>query len=225
MNCISCFVDEAGHLGGKYQSISPYYIVSFVFHNQQYDITSEISYLDEAMRNLGVADIPIHSYPIIRREEGYKYLSIESRRRILLLLRNFIRKSPISYKSFVLTKNQFDDDIAMLARLSKQIATFLTENLSYFQEFDEVLVYYDNGQKELTKLLAASFGAILNNVKFKKVSPREKKLFQVADMCCTVETLSIKAERKAFTKSEKVFFISIKQFKKTYLTAFQKKQF
>jgi hypothetical protein len=113
----------------------------------------------------------------------------------------------------------------LLARLSKQIVIFLSDNLSFFHGFDEVVVYYDNGQMELTKLLAASFGAILNNVKFKKVSPREKKLFQVADMCCTIETLVMKAERKAFTKSEKVFFLSIKQFKKTYLSAFLKKRF
>ncbi|MDR0874887.1 MAG: hypothetical protein LBN12_01610 [Clostridiales Family XIII bacterium] len=124
-----------------------------------------------------------------------------------------------------MVKNRFDDDIALLARLSKQIAAFLTENLTFFHTFDEIVVYYDYGQMELTKLLAATFGAILNNVKFKKVSPREKKLFQVADMCCTIETLAMKAERNAFTKSEKVFFLSVKQFKKTYLSAFQQKRF
>jgi hypothetical protein len=104
MKSVSCFVDEAGHIGGEYQNISPYYIVSFVFHDQQTDIMNEIAYLDEAMSNIGVSDIAIHSYPLIRREEEYKYLSLETRRRILLLLRNFTRKVPIRYKSFVLEK-------------------------------------------------------------------------------------------------------------------------
>ncbi|MDR0874888.1 MAG: hypothetical protein LBN12_01615 [Clostridiales Family XIII bacterium] len=64
MKLLSCFVDEAGHIGGEYQKISPYYIVSFVFHDQQNDITKEIAYLDEAMKNIGVSDIAIHSYPL-----------------------------------------------------------------------------------------------------------------------------------------------------------------
>ena len=51
------------------------------------------------------------------------------------------------------------------------------------------------------------------------VEPVQYKLFQDADLICTMELLKEKAETKSFTKSETEFFYSIRDFKKNYLKA------
>ena len=43
-------------------------------------------------------------------------------------------------------------------------------------------VYYDNGQVEVNKILAAVFSTLLDNVEFRKVMPSDYRLFQVADI-------------------------------------------
>ena len=49
---------------------------------------------------------------------------------------------------------------------------------------------------------------------FRKVSPSEYKLFQVADLICTWELLALKAAEGEFTESEKAFFDSPSKFLK-----------
>ena len=76
---------------------------------------------------------------------------------------------------------------------------------------------------ELTKILTSIFHSLFSNVEFRKVKPVEYKLFQVADLICTMELLAIKAENNAFTHSEKEFFGGIRNFKKNYLKWIKKK--
>ena len=45
MKELSVFVDESGDFG-QYDYHSPYYILSFVFHDQEADITSALDILD-----------------------------------------------------------------------------------------------------------------------------------------------------------------------------------
>ena len=94
-----------------------------------------------------------------------------------------------------------------------------------FSGYDRIVIYYDNGQYELTKVLITIFGALLNNVEFRKVIPAEYKLFQVADLFCTLELLKLKAETKSLSKSELNFFTTKKQLQKNYLSPAAKKQF
>ena len=69
---------------------------------------------------------------------------------------------------------------------------------------------------ELTKILTTLFNVMFSNVEFRKVKPVEYKLFQVADLVCTLELLSAKAETDLFSNSEMEFFHSVKEFKKNY---------
>lgn len=60
------------------------------------------------------------------------------------------------------------------------------------------------------------------NISGRKVQPIDYKLFQVADLLCTMELLSLKAE--AFSKSERDFFHSVREFKKNYLKPLLRKK-
>ena len=70
------------------------------------------------------------------------------------------------------------------------------DNSTYFNSFDKIIIYYDNGQNLITKTINASFAISGLNYEFKKeVQPGSYRLFQVADLICTLELLRIKTER------------------------------
>ena len=93
-----------------------------------------------------------------------------------------------------------------------------------FLAFDDVKIYYDNGQVEVSKLLSSVFNVLLPNPFFRKVMPTDYKLFQVADFICTMELLNMKLESNLFSKSEKIFFGNKRDLKQNYLKALKKKE-
>jgi len=121
-------------------------------------------------------------------------------------------------------KKQLQHEFDLLIRLSKSLFAFLRERQAFFQGYDRVIVYYDHGQNELTSILVNIFGATLNNVEFRKVIPADYKLFQAADMLCTLELLALKAESKTLSRSELAFFSSARDFYKSYLNAIRRKR-
>ena len=48
MKELSIFVDESGDLG-EYDYRAPYYIISMVFHDQNYDMNKELAILEEKL--------------------------------------------------------------------------------------------------------------------------------------------------------------------------------
>ena len=75
MHELSIFVDESGDFG-EYSSNSPYYLVTFVIHEQNNSITQQIDRLNECINNIGQNIKAVHAAPIIRREEIYKNFDI-----------------------------------------------------------------------------------------------------------------------------------------------------
>ena len=217
MRELSVFIDESGDFG-PYEKHSPYYIFSLVFHDQSTDIKSSISKLENKLSGLGLERSHcLHIGPIIRREEDYQYDDIFLRRKYLNALMSFCRDVNIKYTSFRAGKRENSDVLALTISLSRQLSGFIQENLSYFQNYDRVVIYYDNGQTELNRILASVFSAMLSKVEFRRVIPSEYRLFQVADMCCSFELIKIKLERNGLTSSEIAFFGSKRDLQKNYL--------
>lgn len=134
-------------------------------------------------------------------------------------------KEEISDKTiYVIKKSECPDIITMTARLSRSIADTLRDHLTYMESFEHIIVYYDNGQLELTRILTSVFNALFFHVEFRKVKPIDYKLFQVADLICTMRLLSKKAESNSFSRSETEFFGSVRDFKKNYWKILSKKQ-
>lgn len=124
----------------------------------------------------------------------------------------------------VIKKSECSDVIAMTGKLSRAITAEMTKHEAFWNSFDKVIVYYDNGKVELTKILSSVFNILYTDVAFRKVKLVDYKLFQVADLVCTMELLSEKAENRSFLKSETEFFCSIRDFRKNYLKPLQKKK-
>lgn len=220
---LSVFIDESGDFG-PYESHAPYYLVTMVLHNQSIDISGNINVFEQHLSNLGYAQHAVHTGPLIRRESVYSQDLTEDRKRLFNALFNFTRKLDINYACAKIKKSECADKIAMTAKLSKAIASVLRSNDSYFNNFKQVNVYYDNGQGELTQILTSVFSTLYTHVDFRKVKPVDYKLFQVADLICTLELLAEKADSNSFSKSETEFFNNVRDFKKNYLKHIRKKQ-
>lgn len=219
---LSVFIDESGDFG-PYDNRAPYYLIAMVLHNQDIDICNDISKMDERMRNLGYEHHAIHTGPLIRRESVYANDLVEDRKHLFNILYHFSRKLDFRYICVSVKKSECPDVVTMIAKVSKAIADAVRSKEQLWGVFDRVIIYYDNGQIELTKILTSVFSTLYTNIEFRKVSPVDYKLFQVADLVCTLELLALKAESNSFTKSEQDFFGSPRDFRKNFLKGFREK--
>ena len=219
---LSLFIDESGDFGA-YDVHTPYYIVAMILHDQDVDIKDKIRQLDKHMTESGFDIHAIHTGPLIRREAIYSNEIMESRKKLFNILFHFSRQLDFKYICPMIKKSECHDVITMTGKLSKAIKNELVLHQDYWESFDKVIVYYDNGQVELTKILSSVFNVLYADVEFRKVQPVDYKLFQVADMVCTLELLRLKAENNSFSKSETEFFNSVRDFRKNYLKTLVKK--
>ena len=223
MNELSIFVDESGDFG-EYDYHSPYYIIVMVFHNQNENIRPAIIKLNRELSYLNLDNLCIHTGPIIRKEEIYINQSVSERRHIFNKMIAFIRQINIRYKCFYIEKKHVSNVVEAADRLSRQISLFLHKHYEEFLIFDDVKIYYDNGQVEVSKILSSVFNTILPNPIFRKVMPSEYKLFQAADLLCTLELVKLKLKYNMLSKSEHIFFGNTRDLNKNYLKPISKKE-
>lgn len=223
MKELSIFIDESGDFGALAEH-SPYYLFTLVFHEQIASISEAINDLDNRIRAHGAGIHAIHTGPLLRREEHYQNWSLNERKTLFSDLFFFALHCPISYHTVLVNKREVSTSIDLIGKLSKSLSDFFRLHLEYFMSFDKIIVYYDNGQTELTKILSSVFNAHFSNVEFRRVFPNDYKLFQVADLICTLELVNIKFEHKNSTKWEDLFFGSYKEFKKRYMKGIRKRK-
>jgi hypothetical protein len=224
MKELSIFVDESGYFG-EYDYHSPYYIITMVFHNQENDIAHHIHKFNTELELLGFDPYHcVHNGPIIRREPPYENMDIKERRRIFNKMVGFTRQLDITFKSFHIEKKHISDSIEATGKLSKLLASFIRENYSEFLAYDKIKVYYDNGQIEVTRILSSVLNTLLPEIEFRKVLPSDYRLFQVADLICTLELIRLKIEAKTLSKHELAFWGKESDLRKNYLKKVYRKE-
>lgn len=220
---LSCFIDESGDFG-PYDEHSPFYYVAVVLHDQDDDITVKISNMEERAAKQGLPQHAIHSAPLIRRENVYANFLMEERKHLFNILYYFAVQLPIKYFCVKIDKSECYDGIQQTAKISRSITTAILAKEMFWRAYDKIIVYYDNGQTQLTRIITSVFNTLFINVEMRKVRPADYKLFQVADLICTLEMLGEKAEHNSFTKSEMRFFGTVRNFKKDYYKKIKKKK-
>ena len=65
---------------------------------------------------------------------------------------------------------------------------------------------------------------MLDNVEFRRVMPSEYRLFQVADLICTMPLEELKMDSLCLSKSELSFFQDERTLKKNYLKPLKAKE-
>ena len=145
MKELNIFIDESGDFG-EIKEIPAYYLVTFVFHNQDNSIEEQVLKLEESVRSSGFNVEYIHTGPVIRREEVFARYSIDDRRKLLYKMLNFVNRCPISYLTVIVDRREAIDKIALSGKLAKVINRAMSGHIEYFSNFDKIIVYYDNGQ-------------------------------------------------------------------------------
>lgn len=227
---LSIFIDESGDFGPA-QKHSPFYILSLVLHDQSDDITGQLDKIHAALQSRGLtADHAIHTGPLVRREQDYRWLDLPARRSIFRVLVDFVRLCDVTHHSWAFSKRELTDADKLVGAMSRAVGALIRENFSYFSQWDRVVIYYDNGQKEITNLVNSVFNAHLTNVEVRKVVPSDYSLFQAADLCCTLTLLRQKIATDGLSSSERDFFSTAhgsaeRALKKGYFKTMDRKRF
>lgn len=225
MKKLSIFVDESGDFG-PYAKHSPFYIITMILHDQSSDISNDIAKLSSEFINLGYTnDFVVHTGPLIRKEEIYCNMTPNDRRAIFSKLFFFTLRADIQYKSFVFDKRQYKDTMKMEATMARELSLFIRINLPFFQSFDNIILYYDNGQKQITRMLNNVLATELTEYDVRRVFPKDYKLFQAADLICTLELIDAKCKAGELTKSEMAVFHSKRDLYKQFIRPIKKKAF
>lgn len=223
---LSVFVDESG----KFQypdAISRFYIVSLVLHDQDVDISKQLEALDSDWVRMGYEDFCFHAGPLIRKEKGYQYLPREKRTAIFSRMLTFARQIDFSFHCLVVDKQFVNSARQIVEKLQSQLGTFLEGKSVEFADVDSVKVYYDCGQSPITKLLQDTFTAKLDKrVEFAQgVRPERYKLFQLADLICTVKLVQTKiAKGLGLSDDEFRFFGGPRKFLRNVYKQFLRKE-
>ncbi len=221
---LSVFIDESGDFGA-YQSQVPFYLITLLFHDQDDDIQGNVLHLRQNLERTGFLKHAIHTGPLIRRETpAYANEPRERRKKMFNLLYQFQRIAPLHYLTVAIHKRLNENRVDIQGRLAHELGNELRARMNFFSRFDEMIVYYDNGQNYLTSVLVSVFNSIFSNVTFRKVQPKDYVLFQCADFLCTMELIWRKFKAGHISKSEKDFFGDERSFRKDYWKTIQKKR-
>lgn len=206
---LSIFVDESGRFQHP-DSDSRFYIIGMVFHDQESDISDAVSDLDRSLESLGMDPeaFVFHAGPLVRREKGYEFLSRHLRGKIYNRMLTFARRIDFKWHSLWVDKKYINSTLQIVAQLQEQLGTFIESHEQLFDGVGKVKIYYDYGQSPVTKILQKSFLGVGGKVEFAvDVQPRRYKLFQLADLICTLNLESLKIRfGERLTDSEYKFF-------------------
>lgn len=202
---LNIFVDETGEFGFE-KDASKMYGVSFTFHEQNDNINDQLARLNDRLSRIGFTDMIHMAYLVANRNE-YSILGIEKRKQIFYSIFEFSKRAKVKYKTILINKSYTDSNQSLENKLIKAINIFINDNYDYISSFDNIVLYYDNGQKTLCTILESilyRFEGFVHKSDFNHV---EKRLFQVSDMLTFVDKLQYKYKNNIpFTKNENFFF-------------------
>lgn len=202
---LNIFVDETGEFGYGVKS-SMLYGISFTFHEQDNDISVELNNLNNRLMKIGYTNM-IHMSDLIMRRGDYSKFDIKMRKSIFNSIYQFSRKIPVKYHTIIIDKRFIDNGNVLRKQIINEVNQMIKNNEGYFNKFDKIVMYYDNGQEPLGYILDSlfiRFNSYEHRVKFDHV---EKRLFQVSDMLTYVDKAIYKHKKNIkYEKSELYFF-------------------
>ena len=203
MKKLNIFIDESGDFGINDNASDLY--VSFVFLSSLNNIEPFLNAFKERLNKLKFTKM-IHTADLIRHKGDYKDLSIDLRQSIFNSLFVFTKRSPIKLKSIVVNKKYTDSYKLLKKQLTAELNDLVSSNHKFFQQFDKIVIYYDNGQSQLAAILEDVFKDF--NISFiSDFDKTKEKLFQVADMLTFIDKYYYKYKHKLYiSKNEKIFF-------------------
>lgn len=194
MKRLNIFVDETGEFGFD-NGASDLYGVSFTFHEQSVDLKNELIKLNERLEKIGFPKM-IHMADLIMKRGDYQAFDIKKRKSIFNAIYQFSRRIDVKYHTIIIDKRYTDNKRVLKSQLSKEINMMVNNHIDYFNKFDKIVLYYDNGQEYLGVILESIFQRFDNfehKIEFNHV---QKRLFQVSDMLTYIDKYDYKFKNK-----------------------------
>lgn len=220
---LNMHIDETGN-----QDLSEgRYLIAVVLHEHGADIEGAIARYEARLSEAGLVDVPFHGKDLLHGNEGYAIVSPGDRKRLLTQFARLARELPVSFfalrydASTVHTRGQLE------SRMRRDLASIAFEKLPYFQTFDVIAVYYDNGQGAVSAALhdALDFVLAKNVADHRHADPNARRLLQVADYVCTVLRISEDYDAGRQSKTHERFFGNRRNFMQSFKKQLDRKVF
>lgn len=223
MKELSVFVDESGGQGGH----SKCCLMTLVLHDQSDPIDDALKKYAQSLSDSNLEDVPFHAGPLMNGHGDYENYDFATRRKLFSRFFVFAKSMPFVYKTFAYRRSEVSETDSFVARLRKDLAGFLSDNLGFFQGYGKIKIYYDDGQRMVSQALHRAIDYILSKeaVLYREAYPSDYRLSQIADFVCALELTAIKFENGETTATdEKMFGTSYTYFKRNYLRQIRKKR-
>lgn len=221
MRELSIFADESGDKSVQ----TRYFLLTVVIHDQADGIAEKVLSYERSLALANLPNIPFHSEPLLNGRAGYRSLDIVQRKKLLYSFNIFVQRLPIRYRTFACLRREYASEEALESYLKRGLQDMLLGDLAFFQSFDRVTIYYDNGQDVVKRALHESVASSLSKqaVSQKKTTMTEYRLAQVADYLCTIELAALKYAAKEDGATYDKFFGGVGAFKKNWLKQARRK--
>ena len=141
-NRLNLHIDESGN-----QDLSEgRYIVAVVLHDHSSDIATPINRYEERLAAADLPDVPFHGKDLLHGNERYSIVTPGDRKRLLAQFARLVRELPISFFTLQYDTSNVHNRNELEARIRRDLASLVFARLAFFQEFETIAVYYDNGQ-------------------------------------------------------------------------------
>ncbi|MBT1167159.1 DUF3800 domain-containing protein [Bifidobacterium simiarum] len=225
MSELSLFIDESGDFG-EYKPSTPYYIVSMVFHNQDHGISRQMIDLNSDLIDNNIRTSSIHTRPLLRHEGEYRDFTVQEQRYLLSRLYLFSKKCDLRYKIFSFERRTCRTTEELFRRVSREIVEFVQRHHDLFSSYEKTILYYDDGQKQLARVIAG-IDTLIPNLDHRHVDPTDYRMYrlaQVADLACCLELTKLHFDVNQPTTSERYVFGTARDFRKSFYKAFARRQ-
>lgn len=156
-NRLNLHIDESGN-----QDLSEgRYIVAVVLHDHSSDIATPINRYEERLAAADLPDVPFHGKDLLHGNERYSIVTPGDRKRLLAQFARFVRELPISFFTLQYDTSNVHNRNELEARIRRDLASLVFARLAFFQEFEMIAVYYDNGQSAVSIALHDALDYVL----------------------------------------------------------------
>ena len=175
-------------------------------HESENSISNHLEYLNSRL-NKNKYNGMLHLADLVCKRGEYCNFNLEQRKNIFWSIFHFSRRVPVKLNTIIVDKRYKNNKAQLNRELAKKISEFFRSIDKYLNEFEKIVIYYDNGQEILGAIIDT---LIINrdNVEHRiDFDHKEKRLFQVSDMLTFVDKMVYKYNNNMkMTRSEKYFF-------------------
>ena len=202
---LNIFIDESGDFGFA-EGSSELYGVSFTIHESNESITNDLEYLNNRLKKANY-DGMIHLADLVAKRGDYSHFNLKQRKDIFWSIFYFSKRVKVKIHTIIVDKRFKNNKSQLNRELAIEINNFFEKIKDYVNEFEKVVIYYDNGQEALGAIIDTLL-ITRNNVEHRiEFNHKEKRLFQVSDMLTFVDKIVYKHNHNmTLTKAEKYFF-------------------